>query len=58
LVVDTQALLYLAACLLLPTAWGWLVHKIFVRLRLERYLPVPARAEPETPEPEELYYQI
>lgn len=58
--MSTQAALYLAACLIVPPIWGWLVHKMFMRLGLERHLPAPTWSEPHPVRPvsEDLYYQI
>ncbi len=58
--MDTQTLLYLAACLVVPALWGWVVHRVFVRLRLERYLPAPTWSEPPraATSPDDFYYQI
>ncbi len=33
--------LLLVLCLIGPLLWGWLIHRLFLGLRLERYFPVP-----------------
>jgi hypothetical protein len=58
--MDTRMLLYLVACLVVPALWGWLMHRLFMRLRLERYLPVPTWSEPMrgAATVHDLFYQI
>lgn len=55
--MNWQLPVYLAACLLLPALWGWLVHRLFLRVTFlpkEMKLP-PGQAADEL---EAWHYQI
>ncbi len=39
--MEPYTILWIALCLVLPAGWGWLVYRLFVALRLHRWLPGP-----------------
>ena len=44
--MEIRLILYVVGCLFLPGLWGWGMHRVFTRLRLDRYLPTVTWSEP------------
>jgi hypothetical protein len=47
--VILELVLLALACLLLPAAWGVLIYFLFMRLRLDKWLPSPEPLPPAAP---------
>jgi hypothetical protein len=42
--MEPYTILWIIICLVVPPAWGWAVYRLFISLRLHRWLPGPKPA--------------